>query len=183
MSSALFEALEQSIRERNPVLAQRLRRGRSESFLRRRLAKEGASGCVEPVVVLFSWKDGSNLDISVPVEQVSPFPGSGYFMFMPFTFILGHFESFKVDAKYHENMKQVAGRYFPLFWNGSKGISDWLAVDLEPSNNSRVVLIDSHADEPVLQAYSSFDEFITDAIRANRENDSLNWRVTSSRSV
>ena len=94
-------------------------------------------------------------------------------MFMPFTFILGHFEGFKAYAKYHENMKQIAGRYFPLFWNGSMGRSDWLAVDLEPSSNSRVVLIDTHADDPALQAYSSFDDFITDAIRANRENDSL----------
>lgn len=173
MNSALFEILEQAIQHRNPILAQRLRRGRSESFLQRRLAKEGVSGCVEPVVALFSWKDGSNLDASVPLEQVSPFPGSGYFMFMPFTFILGHFDMFRDYAKYHANMQHVAGRYFPLFWNGSKGISDWLAVDLEPATNSRVVLIDSHADDPVLQAYSSFDDFITDAIRANRENTSL----------
>lgn len=173
MNLALFRALESSIQGRNPVLAQRLRRGRPEAFLRRRLATEGIGGCVEPVVALFSWKDGTELDPSVSLEQVSPFPGSGYFMFMPFTFILGHFESFKVDARCHEGMKQVAGRYFPLFWNGSKGIRDWIAVDLEPFSNSRVVLIDSHADNPVYPAYRSFEEFLADAIRANCENDSL----------
>ena len=95
-------------------------------------------------------------------------------MFMPFTFILGHFESFKISARHHSNMKLVAGRYFPLFWNGSRLTRDWLAVDLEPSSNSRVVLIDSQAEDPVYPAYPSFDEFITDAIRANREGTSLN---------
>jgi len=173
MNPTLFKALEEAIRARNPTLAQRLRRGRSEAFLRKRLKEEGASGCVEPVVELFRWKDGTELDTTVPPDQVSPFPGSGYFMFMPFTFIVGHFESFRVDAKYHPNMKQVAGRYFPLFWNGSKGFRDWIAVDLKPSSNSRVVFIDSHADDPVYPAYASFEDFIVDAIRANRENKSL----------
>jgi len=173
MNSTLLLALEQAISDRNPVLAKRLRRGRSEAFLRKRLEKEGATGCVEPVVALFSWKDGTELDASVPPERVSPFPGSGYFMFMPFTFIVGHFDMFRDYAKHHENMKQVAGRYFPLFWNGSKGIRDWIAVDLEPSQNSRVVLIDSHANDPIDPAYATFEEFITDAVRANRENDSL----------
>jgi hypothetical protein len=173
MNPDLFAALEQAIRGRNPVLAGRLRPGRSESFIRRRLTKEGVSGCVEPVVGLFSWKDGSDLDASVTQDQLSPFPGSGYFMFMPFTFIVGHFDMFKDFAKHHENMMQVAGRYFPLFWNGSKGIRDWLAVDLSPASGSRVVFIDSHADEPVYPAHSTFDDFLADAIRANRENTSL----------
>src|SRR5688572_13106981 len=110
MKSVLLEMLEESIRERNPTLAQRLRPGRSESSIRQRLAREEVSGNLEPIVTLFAWSDGSELDATVPLEQVSPFPGSGYFMFMPFSFILGHFESFKVDAKYHSNMKKVAGR-------------------------------------------------------------------------
>jgi len=170
MNPLLFKALEQAIRDRNPVLAQRLRPGRSEAANRRSLERAGVTGCVEPVVALFSWKNGSNLDPSVPLDKASPFPKSGFYLFMPLSFILGHFQGFHEFAKHNPSMKEVAGRYFPLFWNRSTG---WLAVDLKPSSNSRVVLIESQADEPVLQAYPSFDDFMADAIRANCENASL----------
>lgn len=170
MNPVLFEALEHAIRDRNPILAQRLRPGRSEVANRRSLARAGVMGCVDPVVALFCWKNGSNLDPSVPLDKASPFPKSGYYLFMPLSFILGHFQGFREFAKHCPSMKEVAGRYFPLFWNGSTG---WLAVDLKPASNSRVVLIESQADDPVLQVYPSFDDFMTDAIRANRENTSL----------
>jgi hypothetical protein len=173
MKLNLFADLERAISDRNPVLARRLRPGRSEEFLRKRLKREGVNGCVEPIVALFSWKDGTNLDNDVPPEQVSPFPGSGFFMFMPFGFTVGHFGMFLDFAKHHENLKHVAGRYFPLFWNGSKGVRDWIAVDLDPCEKSRVVLLNHHDTDPVYPAYPTFEAFIEDAIRANRENTNL----------
>jgi hypothetical protein len=173
MNRERFQRLEQALRARNPLLVERLRPGRTSDFLRQRLAKEGAAGHVQPVLDLFCWRDGTALDESVPQDQASPFPGSGQFMFLPFTFIVGHFSLFRDYAKYHNNMRRVAGRYFPLFWNGSKGTRDWIAVDLEPSQNSRVVLLDTHADDPIYTAYLSFEEFLEDAIRANCENRSL----------
>ena len=166
----LLVELERAITKRNPVLAQRLRPGRSEASVRRSLERAGVSGCVKPVVALFSWKNGSNLDPSVPREQVSPFPKSGYFLFMPLSFTVGHFGEFSAYIASNPRMKEVGGKYFPLFWNGKSG---WLAVDLNPAKNSRVVLIESQAENPVLEAFPSFEEFISDAIRANRENNSL----------
>jgi hypothetical protein len=76
-------------------------------------------------------------------------------------------------------------RYFPAFWDGD---TSWIALDLE-SSEGRVVLIrlsvkraslqDGHYEpqvrekEPPREAYSSFGDFVADAIRANENNEQL----------
>ena len=62
------------------------------------------------------------------------------------------------------------GQLFPLFRDGASGS---IAVDLSPSKQNRVVVVEFESTEPVRQAYGSFDEFLNDAIRANREDSSL----------
>jgi hypothetical protein len=79
-------------------------------------------------------------------------------------------KSFREGVKYRPALKAVVDRYFPAFWDGSTG---WLAIDLKPSCNNRVVIIECETENPVREAYSSFEEFLKDAIRANEENDSL----------
>jgi len=115
------------------------------------------------------WKNGSDLDPSLTMDQATLFPQL-YYIFMDLEFMLSHFQMHKTWSKYQPPFVDVAGRYFPLFWNGSV---NWLAVDLDVSNHSRVVVLEKKAEKLVREAYVSFDEFLKDAIRANEDNDKL----------
>lgn len=165
---ALWESLEATLRNRNPILATRLRAGLPEAHIRRMLSRAKVEGNVEPIVELFSWRNGSHLDPSI-AEVASPFPASDY-IFMDLELMLADFVGFKEGAIHHPRLAQLVGRYFPIFWDGSNG---WLAVDLYPSTLNRVVIIDAQAEQPVKNAYPSFDEFLKDAIRANQQSDKL----------
>ena len=170
MNTALFEKLEAALRQRNPQVAERLQPGLSEKRIRRMLERSGAQGTVEPIVSLFTWRNGvNNYDQALSEEQSSLFPKSIY-IFMELDMMSAHFGSFKECMEHHPAYAKVVGRYFPLFWDGS---NSWLGIDLAPANKSRIVLIHTEFEQMVFRAYSSFEEFLTDAIRANEENDSL----------
>jgi hypothetical protein len=170
MNTALFEKLESALRQRNPEVAERLQLGLSESRIRRKLERSKVRGAVEPIVSLFSWKNGvNNYDQAFSREQASLFPKSIY-LFTELDMMAADFQGFKECMEHHPAYAKVVGRYFPLFWDGS---NSWLAVDLDPANKSRVVLIHTEFEQMVFKAYDSFNEFLSDAIRANEENDSL----------
>lgn len=169
MSKPLLEQLETAIRQRNTILAERLQPGLPEARIERMLKRAKVEGAVEPVVSLFTWRNGSHLDPSLTLAQASPFPGSIY-IFMDFEMMLAHFRGFKELANYHPKYSEVDGRYFPLFWDGSSG---YLAVDLKPSNQGRVAVLDPESEKFATVAYKSFEDFLKDAIRANEENDNL----------
>ncbi len=103
------------------------------------------------------------------MEQASLFPKSIY-MFMELDVLLSHFVKFKECLPHHPEYVRVAGGYFPLFWDGS---NSWLAVDLAPAGHSRVVLLHPEFEEMLFQVYSSFEEFLIDAIRGNQQNEAL----------
>jgi len=168
MKTTLLDEFERALRERNPTLANRLQPGLPETRIRRMLSRAKVQGAVEPVIELFSWRNGSQLDPSV-AQFSSPFPKSDY-IFMDFELMLADFDGFKEGAIYHPRMTELVGRYFPIFWDGSNG---WLAVDIGSLSPNRVVLVDAQCEEPVKDAYRSFHEFLKDAIRANEENDKL----------
>ncbi len=171
MSIELLSKLERAVQVRNSVLAGALLPGLSEAKIRRMLHRKGVAGNVDPIVMLFGWKDGYNIEALLPPEQQQLFPQSE-FLFMDLDFMLGHFEMLKEFAKYHPEFTEVAGRFFPLFWTGSKC---WIAVDLDTSQGSRVVLIDRKSQTLVREVYVSFEEFLKDAIRANEVNDKLSF--------
>jgi uncharacterized protein (DUF1330 family) len=64
----------------------------------------------------------------------------------------------------------ITGSLFPLFTDGGTGT---IAVDLTSGKRNRVVAIEFESTKPVRQAYRSFEEFIKDATRANKDGDSL----------
>jgi len=170
MGATLLQKLEAALRQRNPQLAERLQPGMPETRIRRLLERAEVRGVVEPIVSLFSWKNGVNNDcLALSMEQASPFPKSIY-MFMELDMMTAHFGNFKDCLAHHPEYAKVAGRYFPLFWDGS---NSWLTVDLDPSSHSRIVLLHTEFEQMVFEAYGSFEEFLNDAIRANEENDSL----------
>jgi hypothetical protein len=140
-----------------------------EKRIRTKLEKAGVTGNVEPLVELYTWKNGCNLDSSLTQAQASPFPESIY-MFMDFSMMLSHFDGFREGAVYHPRYSDLVGRYFPLFWDGSDG---WIAVDLDRTRHTRVVVLVMELEDAVLEAYETFDSFLMDAARANNENDEL----------
>jgi hypothetical protein len=170
MSTLLLKDLETYVRLRNPALAERLQPGLTQNRIRRKLERAGANGAVEPIVSLFSWKNGVNNDFqALSQEQSSLFPKSVY-MFMELDMMAADFQGFKDCMEHHPAYAKVVGRYFPLFWDGS---DSWIAVDLNPAGHSKVVLIHSQFEQMIFEAYGSFEKFLTDAIQANRENESL----------
>jgi hypothetical protein len=168
MRKELFESFEKALRQRNPILADRLEPGLPESRVRRMLQRAKVEGATERVVELFAWKNGTRIDPSV-ARHASPFPFSDY-IFMDLEMMIVDFQGFSEGALYHARMTQLVGRYFPIFWDGSNG---WIATDLRPSQCNRVVLVDAQAERPVRPAYDSFDQFLKDAIRANEQGDKL----------
>ena len=169
MNRQLLEQFEMALGRRNPILASRLRPGLSQDRVRQLLQRAKVEGNVQPIVDLFIWKNGSDLDPGLTIHEATPFPQSDY-MFMDCEFMLFHFKKHETWSKYQPPFMEVAGRYFPLFWNGQVS---WLAVDLDVSNQSRVVFIEKREEKLVREAYVSFDAFLEDAIQANENNDKL----------
>ncbi len=127
-------------------------------------------GALDPIVGLFSWKDGSNVyDSELTREQASIFPKSIY-MFVELESMIADFKGFAECLVNHPEYKKIVGRFFPLFWDGS---NSWLATDLDPAYHNRVVLLHTEFEQMAFAAYDSFDNFLNDAIRANEENEGL----------
>ncbi len=95
MFLGLLQTLEIALSQRNPSLAGRLQPGIPEPRIRAMLDQCGVGGKVEPVVSLFSWKNGvDNRCQELSMEQASLFPKSIY-MFMELDVLLSHFVKFK----------------------------------------------------------------------------------------
>ncbi len=177
--SPLMRRLHKALTFRNPLLAGRLRPGLSESDIRNALNRASVAGAIEPLVELYSWRNGTALDESTPMEETSFFPVDVY-EFLDLETALNQLECMNQAAaqlremfegtEAHPMFSGMSGQLFPLFSDGATGA---IAVDLTPSKGNPVLAIEFESDEPMRQAYGSFQEFIKDAIRANRENNSL----------
>lgn len=171
-----LERLEQAAVARNPALATRLRPGLTEDRVKRALSRVKVTGEISPIIALYTWKDGMDLTSDPDISNFndwklsrSLFPGKPYF-FICLETALGHLGHLKAASAKYPQLSEGVGRYFPVFWDGS---TEELAIDVKPSNRNRVLILESRSDEPFREAYGSFEEFITDAIRANEENRPL----------
>ena len=72
-----LKSLEAAFRERNPSLAASLRPGLSPEKITRGLKRAQAAGNLEPVVALFSWKDGFEPDVGVSMKLFPRFLVTG----------------------------------------------------------------------------------------------------------
>src|SRR6478736_5999702 len=57
----LIQLLEAAVLKRNPALATRLRSGSSPEQIRKDLKRGGVTGAIEPLIAMYSWRDGTNL--------------------------------------------------------------------------------------------------------------------------
>jgi hypothetical protein len=168
MTSELLEHFERAIRLRNPRLADSLQPGLPEDDIRKMLDAATVEGEIDPIVSFFAWRNGSRLAPNVLLAGASPFPHCIY-VFADLKTMIEHFSEFREGFVYHPKALEVDQRYFPLFWDNSTG---YLAVDLK-SSKGRMVLLDPESEDLAHEAYGSFEEFLKDAIRANKENDGL----------
>ncbi len=181
LQSDWLRQFEQAAIARNPILATKLQPGLPEARVQRVLRRAGVAGNIAPLYDLYTWKDGTDLTFSPLPSRVVPdfyesqkaktsfFAGKPYF-FICLEMAIGHFGHLEAALRTQPRLKEGVNRYFPVFWDGS---SEWLSVDLKPVNGNRIMIVDSRADQPFSEAYSSFEEFIADAIRANEENRPL----------
>jgi hypothetical protein len=171
-NSNLLIDLEQAIRTRNPLLADRFQDGLSEQYVRRTFERAGVCGETRALVELYAWKNGTIIDLELTSSESGFFPGK-HFQFVELRRAILDFRFFKEMAESHpENSKliELVGRYFPFLWDGAVG---HLAVDLDVSYGNRVMIVDTDKACPLRVAYGSFKAFLVDVIRANLENAPL----------
>lgn len=179
VATPLLMRLERAIARQNPLLAERLKAGLRESDIRAALHNAKVTGAIEPIIELYSWRNGTALDEQTPMMETSFFPENIY-QFMDLETAIGQLKMINKAASQLQEMfegtkarsmfSDITGSLFPLFTDGGTGT---IAVDLTPGKRNRVVAIEFESTEPVRQAYRSFEEFIKDATRANKDGDSL----------
>jgi hypothetical protein len=165
----LIQKLEAALLRRNALLNEKLQPGLPEAKIKSVLMRAKITGELQPIFDLYSWKNGTILDRDLASLRTGFFPDAVYH-FTDLKFATAHMKSFRELGEYRDGLAQIAAEYFPAFWDGSTG---WLAIDLKPFKKNRVVKIEFETEKPIHELYSSFEEFLKDAIRANEENGSL----------
>jgi hypothetical protein len=165
----LVQKLEIAVLRRNPLLAKKLQPGLPVGKIKKDLKRSGIEGAIDPIVELYSWRNGTALDMDLSSSKIGFVPESVY-QFTELRRAIVDMKSFKELAHYHPRLSVLVGRYFPFLWDGS---DRWIALDIESCGHSRVVMIQDQEEEPLREAYDSFEDFLTDAIRANENNEPL----------
>ena len=94
------------------------------------------------------------------------------YMLTDLDLLCAHFGDFKEVAEYNPAVSEAVGRFFPVLWDGS---TSWLAIDVLAERDEPIVAIEFESDRPSRRAYDSFRELLVDLVRANRENDDLQY--------
>lgn len=165
----LIQKLEAAVLRRNPLLAEKLQPGLPVDQIRKDLKRAGIEGAIDPIVQLYSWRNGTVLDMDLASSKTGFVPEVVY-QFVNLKRAIVYMKGYKEYAHYHSRLSALVGRYFPILWDGATG---WIAVDIKPSSHNEVVTIQFEDDKPLREAYPSFEVFLKDLIRANEENDSL----------
>jgi hypothetical protein len=168
MYDALFERLMKALERRNAVAAEALNPGIPSERVRKFLQSSRVIGFLEAVVATYGWRNGSHTSSEFTLKTLSLFPESIY-IFMDLDSAIEHRSELQDSLALHPEGAVFRGRFLPMFWDNSTG---YLAVDLKSSTNG-IVKLEPESEELAQDAYSSFDEFLKDAIRANEENDPL----------
>jgi hypothetical protein len=157
---------EQVMCDRNPDLKAHLLPGLGMAASIRKFSAMGKAR--EILSELYSWHSGTN-----PTERKHP---GGHmftfanlsvvpcdvFIFSPIELTIAHRGSWRLAERQIRSLKDVANKYFPIFWNGG---TRWIALEINGSN--RVVFIDFDSFPATRPAYKSFEECIQDLIGAN----------------
>lgn len=172
----LLKRLEEAIMRRNPLLAlEYLKPGLSVKALDKRF--RNLSGNVEPLRVLYGWRDGTKFVRLVPGEtfktgiaKVSFFPPDT-FLFKDSEQAIAMMDTWSQAAQRNRTLKEGVGRYFPIVTgSGAK-----FMFDLLPASLGRIVYFNDEVEGYYQQAYTSLEEFILDVSQANDTNSRLGF--------
>jgi len=166
MSALLLQQLEQAITSRNPLLSLRLKPGLAKAEIRDSLAAAEITGTTQPLSDFYSWRNGTLLEENVALKKTAFFPGQNY-QFIDLETAIEQSNNMNEAAAFHPMLADFGGRYFPIFWDLATGA---VAVELKPSKENAIVLIEFESTEPIRQAYTSFDHFLKDVIRSYQRN-------------
>lgn len=180
----LIQQLEAAILSRNPSLAERLRPGLPIEQIKKDLKRAGVEGAIDPILKLYSWRNGTNLQGESPGLKAGFIPPEIVQLsedIKRHLLLLGverdtdfrtyHFIELKMAILYRNGYKKSAQyleRYFPVLWDGS---TNWIAVDIGPSGHNKVVMIQKRDAQPLQEGYDSFEQFLKDAVWANENNE------------
>lgn len=156
--------------------------GLTEKRIRHRLEQKGVAGSVDVLVDLYSWRNGTQpqyrdlSESSFEMFRTSFFPKENRY-FIDLQRAIVDFQAIEEVAEVRSHLKEAVARYFPIFWDGN---TNWFAVDLQPARQNRIVSLDWTF--PVRELWSSFEEFLDDAVSAHEENISL-WHLRKRRQM
>jgi len=136
--------------------------------IRAMLKKANVKGNIEPIIELFSWRNGTFPMQDFTGEKTRIIPHSRISL-MRLENMIDHYLCFKEMEEYNPRYKTLGGRFFPLFWDGS---STYILVDLE-SPDGEILLLETQSDHFLREGYCTFADFIRDAIRANQMGEPL----------
>ena len=162
-SNSQLVRLERALTKRNPRLLGILNPGIKKSLIKNLLSRSTIAGETEPIYRMYSWRDGTGVARPYTLEYLSFFPCELFTLLNLRTAVL-HMEMWTEAAQYNPKLSQGVGRCFPLFYDGA---TDYLALDTMPGYNGRIINFEYESDEPFRVVYTSFDEFLEDAIQAN----------------
>ena len=185
MAKYRLDELECAVLKRNPLLTSSLKSPLSDSDVKMMLKRAKVVGAIDPVVALYTWRNGTTFDQTLMVSKTGFFPEADY-QFIDLVKAIEHMRAYReCVCSCFPKLANLGRRYFPIFWNGA---TNWLGLDLG-SSAGRVVLIryfikeasfkdgqyeaEVHETNRPREAYSSFVEFVDDAIRANENNEQL----------
>ena len=168
MNLDLFERLLSAVFQRNPVAAEALLPGLPRELAESRLQSAQIVGQVGAILDIYAWRNGSRTDQDQTLSELSLFPGSIY-VFMGLETALSHRTELLESVTMFPHVPTSTERLFPMFWDN--GIS-YLAVDFGNPNNP-VSIVDPESPDFLRPAYACFEAFLTDALRANHEDETL----------
>ncbi len=123
-ATPMLRRLEEAMMGRSPLLADRLKPGLAESEIRQALNRANLAGAIEPVIELYSWRNGTALDESTPMEEASFFPKDIY-QFMDLETAIERWKSmYQAGAQLREMVQgteasgmfdETTSQLFPLF--------------------------------------------------------------------
>ncbi len=175
--------LEAALFRRNPLLEERLRPPLEDESINTLLKKAGVSGPTAQIRALYSWRNGTVFDEILMRSKTGFFPEATY-QFIGLDQAINHMKAYDACVcTCVPELTSLASTYFPVFWNGA---TKWMAFDLRSRERGSVVVMKYFAREaslaaghytpailettPPRQVYSSFADFVEDAIRANKHN-------------
>lgn len=162
ITADLLQRFEQAVTAWNPLLARKLQPGLSELEIQRHLRRHKVAGDLGQVLALYGWRNGANLDAELVASKRGFFPAAKPYYLLDLEMAVGHLNHTRVVARKRPEL-QAGSMYLPFFWDGSTG---WIAVDLSPGHQGRVVLSEHRSETPFRRSRPCLEEFLNDTIRA-----------------